>query len=527
MPILRYLLISLGILVTVNGCSTATTAVVNNSTKAAATIDKPGTFRAKQNRLFRAPRITPLYQSSHEIESIAGVEPWLVWTEDDVDHLLFAKIDEQTQSLDVKTLSPLEHDADLLCIGQNSETVLDVFVHDGDAYFHHYWFQPETSQLQWVRKLATNPDVEQCVVTPDALLYLDPYLGPLSIKRNAETDPIVYSTTAEQAALLSASDALAVNFQSDSSKLQRRLPTVVPVLETQPVADSGDAADDPVVLVGENKTWIVGTNKQRGLAVYNLDGQQIHFSPRGRLNNVDAVKLSDNEFLLAATNRTDKTIDLFRANLATNTFRYTANIALNMDDPYGLCMAFYEGGVSVFPGDSEGQVQHWQLNSDLAGGSLQQTFKFNSQTEGCVMDTQTNQLYIGEEALGIWQFDLDSGKRELIKSVDEGNLVADVEGMDIYYGADRKVLVVSSQGDDSYVLYDLNNGKLLSKFQIVGDVSQGIDGASETDGLAVSASAIPGFPNGVLVVQDGRNRAPTEAQNFKVIDWRSIQALIN
>lgn len=100
--------------------------------------------------------------------------------------------------------------------------------------------------------------------------------------------------------------------------------------------------------------------------------------------------------------------------------------------------------------------------------------------------------------------------------------------MDIYAGDAGAVLVVSSQGNDSYVVFGLEEGyPLLGHFRVVANLSEGVDGASETDGLAVSNAPLPGFPEGVLVVQDGRNRMPDEPQNFKIIDWRLVRQLLD
>lgn len=51
----------------------------------------------------------------------------------------------------------------------------------------------------------------------------------------------------------------------------------------------------------------------------------------------------------------------------------------------------------------------------------------------------------------------------------------------------------------------------------------GIDGVSETDGLDVTSVNL-GEPwhQGMLVVQDGRNRMPVENQNFKYVPWSDI-----
>ncbi|MFM9597633.1 phytase, partial [Streptomyces scabiei] len=81
-------------------------------------------------------------------------------------------------------------------------------------------------------------------------------------------------------------------------------------------------------------------------------------------------------------------------------------------------------------------------------------------------------------------------------------------------------LVASSQGNDSFVVYGLwGDYPILANFRIDMDLSGGIDGVSETDGLTVTSAALPGYPQGVLIVQDGRNRLPQQPQNFKVVDW--------
>ena len=53
-----------------------------------------------------------------------------------------------------------------------------------------------------------------------------------------------------------------------------------------------------------------------------------------------------------------------------------------------------------------------------------------------------------------------------------------------------------------------------------------IDGVSDTDGVAVSAAEIAGFPRGVMVVQDGADSGESNRQNFKIVDWRKIEALL-
>ena len=298
-------------------------------------------------------------------------------------------------------------------------------------------------------------------------------------------------------------------------------------LETEPVANGGDAADDAVVLANGSgrPPLIVGTDKQYGLRVYGLGGKQLQALPVGRLNNVDAVEVRPDEFLLAASNRTSNSIDFFSASLLSRTVTQLGSEALSFEEPYGLCMAKFDDDTHVFVGDKEGQVQHWVFGSTL-DGNLKTTFLFDTQTEGCVVDTATATLFVGEENAGIWSVELATGKVTLYDNVRVDYLEADIEGLDIYDNGRDRYLIASSQGDSSYVVYDLDGLRPLLKLAIAANAGNGVDGASHTDGIAVTEAPLPGFPAGVLVVQDGENTAPAAPQNFKIVDWRAIAELL-
>ena len=110
----------------------------------------------------------------------------------------------------------------------------------------------------------------------------------------------------------------------------------------------------------------------------------------------------------------------------------------------------------------------------------------------------------------------------------DSGLVADVEGLDLYIGADgERYLVVSSQGNDSFAVYAVEGDgfevDFVKRFRVSAQTS-GIDGAQETDGIAVSSANLGSrYPEGILVVQDGFNAPQGSAQNFKYVDWRSLQ----
>jgi len=94
----------------------------------------------------------------------------------------------------------------------------------------------------------------------------------------------------------------------------------------------------------------------------------------------------------------------------------------------------------------------------------------------------------------------------------------------LYHQGDQHFLVISSQGNNSYVLVDAEPPyRWRGRFRIGMNVAQGIDGVSETDGLEVTSANLGApYTAGLLVVQDGRNRLPQAPQNFKLVPWTVI-----
>jgi len=311
--------------------------------------------------------------------------------------------------------------------------------------------------------------------------------------------------------------------------------TVYANAETDPVKGMDDAADDPAIWVHPQtpeQSLILGTDKRNGLAVYNLQGVEIAFIKRGRLNNVDLrqhILLENKQTTLAvATNRSEHSLDIFEID-SNGLVEFRQALPVTLSDPYGICMHLDVAGTAhVFANSKDGEYQQWQLTDGKAiAPKLVGTFQLDFQPEGCAVDDSTGTLYFGVEEKGLWQMPADATKfneRLLIDGVGRGNLVADVEGMDIYHSTGgEKFLIVSSQGDYSYALYNLADNRYVGSFIIADSPSAAIDGAEETDGLAVTSHPLGSdYPQGLLVVQDGFNRLPKANQNFKLVSWEQV-----
>jgi 3-phytase len=318
--------------------------------------------------------------------------------------------------------------------------------------------------------------------------------------------------------------------------------TVVAALETPPVETWGDAADDPAIWVHPGdplQSVVIGTDKNHGLYVYDLDGRLLQTLADGRMNNVDLrdgfIVNGRSRTLVAASNRTKKAISLYFLDPATRRLTSAGDpVPTGFADPYGLCMyaAADGGGHHVFVNDSaDGRIRQWRITSENGQAVAEQVREFvvGTQAEGCAADDELGDLYVAEEDGGFWKYSAraDGGDaRREIDRVDSANgLEADIEGVAIWHGSGgRGYIVLSNQGADNYAVYRREgDNAFVGLFHIVADAVRGIDGVSETDGLDVTSAPLGArFPDGLLVVQDGRNLSPRERQNFKFVSWRAV-----
>ncbi|MEV0951796.1 phytase [Promicromonospora sp. NPDC050249] len=178
------------------------------------------------------------------------------------------------------------------------------------------------------------------------------------------------------------------------------------------------------------------------------------------------------------------------------------------------------------------------------------------QLEGLAVDRRTGTLYAAQEDVGLWrvQLPLGSGEPRLVDRVKDfgvhdaydpeteecapvdpaapsyggKNLTADAEGVDIWYGPGRKgYVIVSSQGDDTYGVYDLRgHNRALGTFRVAGD---GVDDVNGSDGLAVSNAPVGEYRSGLLVTHDepetGSDVDPDreeDATGFSYVHWGDV-----
>ncbi|MFC4260959.1 phytase [Marinobacter lacisalsi] len=331
-----------------------------------------------------------------------------------------------------------------------------------------------------------------------------------------------------------------LSFTATDSSQSAGFKKVLPVVETDPVPVIGDAADDPEIWVNERapgKSLILGTDKRNGLLVYNLEGEELQSLNVGRINNVDVrygvPYQGKNADIAVGTNRTRNSLSLFAIDRERSSVIPVTEVPTGLSEIYGFCMYQSDTGTYAIANDKDGRFHQLRLTlTDKSWtGELVREFKVASQPEGCVADDRRKTLFVGEEDEAIWALgaEPDSGHEMLkVDSVGE-HLTDDIEGLTFYRGETQDYLVASSQGDNTYVIYNAKAPhQFRGKFRIGINHDKLIDGASETDGIAATSADMGGiWSEGMLVVQDGRNVLPSEAQNFKYVPWSHIRSALD
>jgi 3-phytase len=313
----------------------------------------------------------------------------------------------------------------------------------------------------------------------------------------------------------------------------QRTPRVPAIAETDPVHSKMDAADDPAIWIHPDDpaaSLIVATDKQSGLLVYGLDGKERQYLRAGNTNNVDLRTGpwgQSGVTLVAASSRRPSELLLLTLDHESGLLELRARHKVRLRQPYGICL--YQDTSQqpyVFMNSTDGELIQYAVDAEYGIDEVRY-LKLRTQPEGCVADDDEGVLYIGEERRGIWRMSArpeDPAEPDIFDQVGGGRLFADVEGLALYHGP-RKLLIASSQGNNSFAVYDVNTSEYLTSFRIFGE--GGTDDVSDTDGVAVTSVSLPGFPQGMLVVQDGYNTFPSENQNFKIVNWADVLSIID
>ncbi|MHA4871790.1 phytase [Duganella sp. PWIR1] len=450
------------------------------------------------------------------------------------EHVLPVQVDFQAGTLTAQKPFPAPpFGIEAVCMYRDAQQIDHLFVAGKDGQAEQWLTAGE--QRKQVRKLALPPHTKHCRVDDAAqqLLVDEGLVGLWAY--NAEAEGVPERKLLKRGVTAKKGEVVVLPWKAAAAPAASAKVIVQARGQTEPVARTGDAADDPAIWrnpADPAGARILGTNKKQGLLVYNLDGKELQLLEVGRLNNVDVrqeVTVGGRKLDVAvATQRDDNSVMLFTID-AEGVVTPAGAFATGLENIYGMCLYRpADGGLEAFINDKDGSFLQYRVEAEGGAmtGKLLRRFKVGSQPEGCVVDDRNERLFLGEEKRGVWTVSArGNAPATLSMVVPVGKqLVADVEGMGLYHGDKADYLVVSSQGDNSYLVLDAKAPyKVRGSFRVGYNVEAGIDGTSETDGLEVSSANFGGvYGKGMLVIQDGYKRLPDGPQNFKYVAWEDI-----
>ncbi|SDL54683.1 3-phytase [Glycomyces sambucus] len=295
---------------------------------------------------------------------------------------------------------------------------------------------------------------------------------------------------------------------------------------------------------------------------FKLDGEKVDLavaSDRG-MDNLGVFKIENGELVDVTAPDAGWIFSRSQDDVNGEHTAYGLATFQNRSGAYALVSRNAESEVALLKLKADGDRVTWQkvrtlhlpADFDLPSGDSWKPCDDTGQdpqVEGMVVDEATGTAYLGQELVGIWKINADlKGEPELVDTAIEFGLPGvydpdtdectydpdpgyggdvlhtDIEGLTIYStGRGTGYLLASSQGDDTFAVYNLKHGNAyLGSFTIdSGDV----DSTQHSDGADVVNTSLPGYRGGLLVVQDGDNTpegTEESSTNFKFLSWQDV-----
>jgi len=307
--------------------------------------------------------------------------------------------------------------------------------------------------------------------------------------------------------------------------------TVVPALD--PLQGEGASnADDPAIWIHPTqpeRSLLFLSDKDQGIFVFDLQGNQLQHVDFGTsLNNIDVrtkVQLGTETMDLVAGNlRGAGKLAILRidGDAGRLTVLSDQNSTGNdiSSDSYGFTLYRrpIDGALFVFDkSKSSAPIRQWRVSAE---GSAVQTVLVREiddvamgVAEGFVADDELGYVYFAEETYGVHKYHADPEDpiqtRLAVFAMDDGS-ESDREGLALYARPDGTGwLVLSSQGNSTFMVYERQGTNALRRVFRA-------EGATGSDGLDVTAAAVPGFPLGFAVIHDD------PGSRYLVYDWADI-----
>lgn len=320
-------------------------------------------------------------------------------------------------------------------------------------------------------------------------------------------------------------NAAAQIYQIAWNSAEQPIPPIEATLMSEPFPSaSGDVADGAAIIPDPStpgNSVVLATNKDAsgGLYVLDMDGEILSSVTGFAANSVDwrdTTGLSgwDGRILVMTCNRNSGSFQLrfYWFDRSTRALTLASAVSLGYE-PYGTCLGIVGTNLYAYvsergPDDISARNMYQYLltrsGDSVSIGSPVRTVNVSSVVEGMAVDDESGGWFCSQEDVGLFRYGASSASgstRTAVDTVGGGNLIADVEDVAIADTPDGRKLLVSSQGDSSYHVYDLATFAHEMRFTV--SRPGGASNVTGTDGLDVCIANLgSNFPNGLIVVHD-------------------------
>jgi 3-phytase len=307
-------------------------------------------------------------------------------------------------------------------------------------------------------------------------------------------------------------------------------PTVPSVTGQSTTPTQQGGANRAIVVAEPDGAFVVGTAELAGLEIYDLAGRRIGSVPAG-----EAVGLDIRYDALALNKRPASVVVV--ADAETGTLRFFApgknSLAENGASPVplgfaveGVCLyhSAQDGSLYAFAVGDGGEVDQYLLFEQAPGRvGARKVRRLNvpSPAEHCVADDRTGQLYVSEEAVGVWRFTAEPETDvapTLIDAVRLGRIAEEAGGLALYDGGSgARWLAAANSSAGQILVYDHDKDDAF-----VGAITIGRGGSAVSQPGGLSASSHP--PGGLLVVTDEEAKGGAA---YKIVAFTDVAAALS
>ncbi len=283
---------------------------------------------------------------------------------------------------------------------------------------------------------------------------------------------------------------------------------------TQPSARN--EANQAVIVVDRARpeaSVLIGTAGVDGLDIFSLRGVRLQTVPAGEAVSLDVrhdVGLAGGAgALIVSSDVTTQTLRFWRLTNGALTEVGAAGESLGYAVE-GVCFARNprDGALYVVGVGDGGEIDQRLVYTDAEGRIASRPARrlaLPSPLKFCVADDRTGDLYVAEEAVGLWRFPSDPEAEaipELVDAVGLGRITEELGGLALIDGGEgARHLVASDASSGRLFVYDREAGHaFLGAVTPTGARGEAIAGPGGLS--AVSQALAGGFANGALVVTD-------------------------